>query len=82
MKQKLNVLILAAGLGTRLRPLTSGVPKPLVPVVDASILELQMRKAKMLGDVTLHANAHYLADQIVAEGVRLGFEKIWVEPEF
>lgn len=81
MTQKLNVLILAAGLGTRLRPLTSGVPKPLVPVVDASILELQMRKAKMLGNVTLHANAHYLADQIVAEGVRLGFEKIWVEPE-
>lgn len=79
--QKLNVLILAAGLGTRLRPLTNDVPKPLVPVVDASILEQQMRKAKALGDVTLHANAHYLADQVVAEGTRLGYEKIWVEPE-
>lgn len=78
---KLNVLILAAGLGTRLRPLTSDVPKPLVPVVDASILEQQAAKARSLGDVRLHANAHYLAEQVIAEGKRLGFEKVWHEPE-
>ena len=76
---KLNVLILAAGLGTRLRPLTSEIPKPLVRVYDKSILEIQMERAKSLGDVCLHANAHYLADQIVSEGERLGFEKVWVE---
>lgn len=87
--EKLNVLILAAGLGTRLRPLTNDVPKPLVPVVDKSILEQQAIKARVIvsgssGDcdgVRLHANAHYLADQVVAEGNRLGFEKVWVEPE-
>ena len=76
---KLNVLILAAGLGTRLRPLTSEIPKPLVRVYDKSILEIQMERVKSLGDVRLHANAHYLADQIVSEGERLGFEKVWVE---
>ena len=76
---KLNVLILAAGLGTRLRPLTSEIPKPLVRVYDKSILEIQIERAKSLGDVRLHANAHYLADQIVSEGERLGFEKVWVE---
>ena len=76
---KLNVLILAAGLGSRLRPLTSEIPKPLVRVYDKSILEIQMERAKSLGDVRLHANAHYLADQIVSEGERLGFEKVWVE---
>ncbi|ADL27158.1 nucleotidyltransferase family protein [Fibrobacter succinogenes subsp. succinogenes S85] len=75
----MNVLILAAGLGTRLRPLTSEIPKPLVRVYDKSILEIQMERAKSLGDVRLHANAHYLADQIVSEGERLGFEKVWVE---
>lgn len=75
----LNVLILAAGLGTRLRPLTNDVPKPLVPVVDASILDLQARKAHAIGDVRLHANAHYLAEQVVATGETLGFEKVWVE---
>ena len=79
--EKLNVLILAAGLGTRLRPLTNDVPKPLVPVVDKSILEQQAIKARTIGDVRLHANAHYLADQVVAEGARLGFEKVWMEPE-
>ena len=75
----LNVLILAAGLGTRLRPLTNDVPKPLVPVVDASILDLQARKARAIGSVRLHANAHYLAEQVVSAGGTLGFEKVWVE---
>ena len=75
----LNVLILAAGLGTRLRPLTNDVPKPLVPVVDASILDLQAQKARAIGNIRLHANAHYLAEQVVAAGEKLGFEKVWVE---
>ena len=78
-KDSLNVLILAAGLGTRLRPLTNDMPKPLVPVVDASILDLQARKARAIGNIRLHANAHYLADQVVAAGEKLGFEKVWVE---
>ena len=77
----LNVLILAAGLGTRLRPLTNDMPKPLVPVVDASILDLQARKARSIGNVCLHANAHYLAEQVVEAGKNLGFERVWVEPE-
>ena len=72
------MLILAAGLGTRLRPLTNDMPKPLVPVVDASILDLQARKARTIGNIRLHANAHYLADQVAA-GEKLGFEKVWVE---
>ena len=79
--EKLNVLILAAGLGTRLRPLTEDMPKPLVPVVDKSILEIQALRARQLGNVRLHANAHYLAEQVIAEGNRLGFEKVWEEPE-
>ena len=78
---KLNVLILAAGLGTRLRPLTNEIPKPLVRVYDKSILEIQVDRAKSLGEVRLHANAHYLAEQVVSAGERLGFEKVWVEPE-
>ena len=77
--EKLNVLILAAGLGTRLRPLTNEIPKPLVRVYDKSILEIQTDRAKSLGDVRLHANAHYLAEQVVREGKRLGFEKVWIE---
>ena len=77
----LNVLILAAGLGTRLRPLTNDMPQPLVPVVDASILDLQAQKARTIGNIRLHANAHYLAEQVVEAGKKLGFEQVWVEPE-
>ena len=80
-ESRLNVLILAAGLGTRLRPLTNEIPKPLVRVFDKSILEIQVDRAKSLGEVRLHANAHYLAEQVVSAGERLGFEKVWVEPE-
>ena len=80
-ESRLNVLILAAGLGTRLRPLTNEFPKPLVRVYDKSILEIQVDRAKSLGDVRLHANAHYLAEQVVSAGERLGFERVWVEPE-
>ena len=80
-ESRLNVLILAAGLGTRLRPLTNEIPKPLVRVFDKSTLEIQVDRAKSLGEVRLHANAHYLAEQVVSAGERLGFEKVWVEPE-
>ena len=80
-ESRLNVLILAAGLGTRLRPLTNEFPKPLVRVYDKSILEIQVDRAKSLDEVRLHANAHYLAEQVVSAGERLGFERVWVEPE-
>ena len=80
-ESRLNVLILAAGLGTRLRPLTNEFPKPLVRVYDKSILEIQVDRARSLGEVRLHAKAHYLAEQVVSAGERLGFERVWVEPE-
>ncbi len=77
----LNVLILAAGLGTRLRPLTLQLPKPLVPVVDDSILAHQARFARSLGNVHLHINAHYLANKIEREAEKLQFTKVWREQE-
>ena len=78
-KDSLNVLILAAGLGTRLRPLTNDMPKPLVPVVDASILDLQARKARLIGNIRLHANAHYLAEGLVKTGL---FEMAYPDKPF
>lgn len=75
----LQVLILAAGLGTRLRPLTERMPKPLVPLVDASVLAHQVRLARTLGNVPLHVNAHYLAEQIQQAAPQLGIGRVWVE---
>lgn len=75
----LNVLILAAGLGTRLRPLTTSLPKPLVSIVDDSILAHQIRLAKTLGPISLHVNAFYLAEMLKKEANLLGIDNVWVE---
>ena len=61
-----DVMLLAAGLGTRLRPLTDTVPKPLVPVAGVPLIERIMDAAKVEGAKRFTANAHYRADQILA----------------
>lgn len=58
--------VLAAGLGTRLRPLTSHVPKPLVPIGDATALDAVL--ACLVGHGPLVVNAHHLAPAVVSHG--------------
>jgi mannose-1-phosphate guanylyltransferase len=60
--------ILAAGFGTRLRPLTEYVPKALVPVCGAPILEHQVHRLEKAGISRLGANVHYLPEQMEAFG--------------
>lgn len=57
-------MVLAAGLGTRLRPITYELPKPMVPVVDRPVLAhiLDLLKAQGITDVI--ANLHYFPDSI------------------
>lgn len=61
-----DVMLLAAGLGTRLRPLTETMPKPLVPVAGVPLIERIMDNAKAEGAKRFTANAHYRADQLLA----------------
>jgi MurNAc alpha-1-phosphate uridylyltransferase len=61
-----DVMLLAAGLGTRLRPLTDTLPKPLVPVAGIPLIERIMGNARTEGAKRFVANAHYRADQILA----------------
>ncbi len=60
----LGCLILAAGLGTRLRPLTDHVAKPLVPLGDSTPLALAVRAVRAGGATTIVANAHYQAEAV------------------
>lgn len=61
-----DVMLLAAGLGTRLRPVTETLPKPLVPVGGTPLIERIMINARAEGATRFVANAHYRADQVLA----------------
>lgn len=61
-----KAMILAAGLGTRLRPITDTVPKPLVPVGGRTMLDRSLDLAVEAGIEQAVVNVHYLASQIVA----------------
>ncbi|WP_108463075.1 nucleotidyltransferase family protein [Devosia naphthalenivorans] len=61
-----DVMLLAAGLGPRLRPVTETIPKPLVPVAGVPLIERIMANARAEGAKRFTANAHYRADQVLA----------------
>lgn len=65
-KKPLKALILAAGLGTRLRPLTEKTPKCLVKVGSEPVLEYWLRKLEEVGCTSVLVNTHYHADQVVS----------------
>jgi MurNAc alpha-1-phosphate uridylyltransferase len=59
-------MVLAAGLGTRMRPLTLARPKPLVIVAGKPMLDHVLDRLAAAGVVRAVINVHYLADQIIA----------------
>ena len=58
-------MILAAGLGTRLKPLTDTMPKALVPVGGTPLLDLNIRRLQQAGYDRFVVNIHHFAQQIV-----------------
>lgn len=71
----MKAMILAAGLGTRLRPLTETVPKPLVPVAGRPLIEYPLRQLRAAGAREVVINLHHLAAAVRAEigdGARFG----------
>lgn len=61
-----TAMVLAAGLGTRMRPLTNATPKPLLEVGDRALLDRTLDRVEEVGVRRAVVNAHYLADQIDA----------------
>ena len=59
-------MVLAAGLGVRMRPLTDKMPKPLVPVAGRPLLDHVLDKLADAGASEAVVNVHYLPDQIIA----------------
>lgn len=63
-RQALRALLLAAGLGTRLRPLTDTIPKCLVPIGNKPLLQIWLERLSEAGIGPFLINTHYLADQV------------------
>ena len=61
----MKAMILAAGLGTRLRPLTDHRPKGLVEVAGRTLLEITLARLRTFGISDVIINVHYLADMIL-----------------
>jgi len=57
-------MVLAAGLGLRMRPLTDGMPKPLITVGGKALIDHVLDRLAEAGVETAVVNVHYLADQI------------------
>ena len=62
----MKAMILAAGRGERLRPITDTIPKPLVKVGDITLLEWHIKKLKKAGITDILINSAYLHDKIVS----------------
>lgn len=80
-----TAVVLSAGLGTRLRPLTDTCPKPMVPVAGAPLLERTVRHLAAHGVTDVCVNLHHLPEVVMGHfsggefaGARLHFS---LEPE-
>ena len=61
----MRAMILAAGLGTRLQPLTNNRPKALVEVAGHTLLEITLRRLASFGIREVIVNVHHFADMVV-----------------
>jgi len=78
----LNVLILCAGYGTRLSPLTDLIPKPLAPVFDKTLLERQIDTVRSaFPQAQIMINTHHKSAMLGPLALRMGVNHVFEEPE-
>jgi len=71
----MHAVILAGGLGTRLKPFTEIIPKPLLPIGEKSLLERQIIALKDAGFTTVHLATNYkseLVESYLGNGDKFG----------
>src|SRR5437764_15020012 len=76
----MKAMILAAGVGSRLDPLTLNVPKPLVPILNRPVMEYMVELLKKHGFDEIMVNLHYLGGQLeeyFGDGSRCGVKIYW-----
>lgn len=71
----MKAVILAGGLGTRLKPFTEAIPKPLLPIGEKSVLEIQIQHLAKYGFDEIYIATNYKADYVesfIGNGQRMG----------
>src|ERR1700687_1698973 len=61
----MKAMVLAAGLGTRLRPLTDKRPKALVEIAGRTLLEITLSRLRASGISEVIVNVHHFADMVI-----------------
>ena len=76
-----KAMVFAAGYGTRLRPLTNVVPKPLVKVARKTLIDYTLDRLERLEVAEVVVNVHYMADKIEDHLARRTTPKIQISDE-
>ena len=76
-----TAMVLAAGLGTRLRPITDTMPKPLVPIAGKPMIDYVLDALAAAGVEEAVVNVHHLADQMEAHLARRNKPKVLISDE-
>lgn len=78
----MTALILAAGFGSRLMPLTSNRPKCLVPYLDKPILDYEVEALRAAGVQDIALVGGYLVNELIAHAKTLGIHTIFENPNY
>lgn len=81
---RLQAVIMAGGLGTRLRPLTDDTPKPMLPVAGRPLLERTIEQLRDSGIRRVNVTTHYLPEKIIehfGDGSRFGVDLNYVSED-
>ncbi|MDY7019893.1 MAG: sugar phosphate nucleotidyltransferase, partial [Cyanobacteriota bacterium] len=73
----MKAMILAAGKGTRVRPITYTIPKPMIPILQKPVMEFLVELLRKHGFDQIMVNVSHLADEIenyFRDGQRFGVQ--------